>query len=239
MKHLITIGLICATFNAAAGEYQEIENPPASAGGFIKDSFVVNYSADDFTDKIDEAKILYIPKDFSTQPAFFFRRRPYYTNFSVQFLEQEDKLKNSDGSLTNVAASFAEHGFVYNAKHDLKVSTGSDSERIKVLLGGQNNHLTKLFKTDVKQSPGLLGMSFYFTFNYQEMPDFRGASNTDDTKDVFKLLNRSLEKQQPLHLQLDGRNAPDRDFELDIKRMQQAVPESVIDFCLSGRKLIN
>ncbi|MDG6772717.1 hypothetical protein QCB45_00040 [Thiomicrorhabdus sp. ZW0627] len=238
MKHLIAIGLLCSAFNAVAGEYQEIENPPES-GGLIKDSFVVNYTADDFTDKIDEAKILYIPKDFSKQPAFLLRCRPYYTNFSVQYLEQEDKLKDSDETLANAAASFAKHGFVYNAKHDLKISTDGKSKRMEILVGGQNNHLTKLFKTDVEKSPGLLGMSFYFTFNYQEMPSFRGATNTDESEDTFELLNRALQNSQPLRMELDGRNAPDRDFELDIKRMQQAVPESVIDFCLTGRKLID
>ncbi|WP_028486801.1 hypothetical protein [Thiomicrorhabdus chilensis] len=237
MKNLAKIGLMSLSFAATAGDYQVIENPPAN--GLVKDSFVVTYSANDFTDKIDEAKILFIPENFRTQPAFLLRCRPYYTNFSVQFLETEKNLQDSDGTLTNEAASFAKHGYIYNADHDLTISVGDQDESMDILVGGQNKHLTQLFKTDLPKPAGLLGMSFYFTFNYKEMPSFRNAKNNSDTRDAYRLLKTAVQNQQPLILELDGRNAPDRRFTLDSKRLNQAVPPEVIEFCLTGRELID
>ncbi|WP_178861674.1 hypothetical protein [Thiomicrorhabdus cannonii] len=219
-----------------AGDYQIIEHP-APPGQLLKDSFVVTYSANDFSEKLDEAKVIFIPADFRTQAAFFMRCRPYYTNFSVQYLEQADALKDRDGELANDAEKYAKHGYIYNTEHQLTVSTPDDSERIDVHVGGQNKHLTQLFKTDIAQTAGLLGMSFHFTFNYKEMPDFRVASNDSDTRAVFKLLNNALQKQTPLRFDLDGRNAPDRTFELNAQRMLQIVPPEVLEFCLTRRQL--
>jgi hypothetical protein len=239
MKHLALSGLLLTlSCSAHAGEYRLIENPPASAKDFIKDSFTVQYSADDFTDKIDEAQILFIPADFSQQAAFFMRCRPYLTNFSVQYLEQQERLQESDGSLANASASYAKHGYIYNAKHDLTLRAASRKAHIEADVGGQNNHLTKLFKTDIDPVPGLLGMSFHYTFNYTDMPDFRSASNNADTRDAYAILTHAIQTQSPLMVELDGRRGPDRTFTLDTARMLKAVPEEVIEFCLTGRKLI-
>jgi hypothetical protein len=239
MKRTLALSLtaLCLWQNPLyAGDYQIIEQP-APSGQLLKDSFVINYSADDFSEKLDEAKVIFIPADFRTQAAFFLRCRPYYTNLSVQFLEQADALKDGDGELANDAEKYAKHGYIYNAEHKLKVSTPQDNERLEVHVGGQNKHLTQLFKTDVPQTPGLLGMSFHFTFNYKEMPDFRVASNDSDTRAVFKLLNNALQTQTPLRFELDGRNAPDRTFELNTQRMVQIVPPEVLEFCLTRRQL--
>lgn len=222
-----------------AGDYREIEHPPSGTSKLIKDSYVVEYSADDFTDKIEEAKVLFIPQDFRSQAAFFLRCRPYYTNFSVQFLEQEDALKNRDGSLTNESAKFAKHGYVYNTKHDLKLISSGNSATIDADVGGQTNHLTQLFKTDVEKTSGLLGMSFHFTFNYTEMPDFRSASNTSAAITTFNILTQAIQSGETLTLQLDGRQAPDRTFILDTQRMRSAVPQEVLEFCLLNRQLID
>lgn len=238
-KYSTTACFLCLFGGAQAGDYREIEHPPSGSGKLIKDSYVVEYSADDFTDKIEEAKVLFIPQDFRNQAAFFLRCRPYYTNFSVQFLEQEEALKNSDGSLTNDSAKFTEHGYIYNTKHDLKLTAGDNSKTIEADVGGQNNHLTKLFKTDVEKTPGLLGMSFYFTFNYTEMPDFRSVSNTSEASTAFNTLTQAIKNGETLTLQLDGRRAPDRTFALDTQRMRDAVPQQVLEFCLLNRHLID
>lgn len=245
MKHrkwssftLLSISLLSLSGQLTAGEYREVENPPASPADIIKDRFVITYQADDFTDQVEDAQIVYIPKDYRIQAAFFLRCRPYYTNFSVQFLEASDNLKSNDGSLTNEAASFAKHGYVYNAYHDINLQSGDQSESFDLLVGGQNKHLTKLFKTDIPQSPGLLGMSFHWTFNFTEMPSFRSASNTDEAKSAFTLFRSAIKTQQPLNIQVEGRNGPDRTFQLNTRRLQQSAPPEVLDFCLTGRTLL-
>ncbi|MEA3405353.1 MAG: hypothetical protein U9R28_06395 [Pseudomonadota bacterium] len=229
---LISLSLLCS--QAWAGDEKLIENP---SNGLLKDSFVVSYTVDDFSDEVEDANILYIPKGYRQQAAFFFRCRPFFTNFSVQFLEQENNLKDDDGELANASKKFAKHGYIYDTKHDLEIITEGDSESMDISVGGQNIHLSKLFKTDIEKSSGLLGMSFHFTFNYIEMPKFRKASNSSEAEDAFELLNRAFKQQSPLVFELDGRNAEDRTFTLDIPRMQNFVPEEVIDFCISKRQL--
>lgn len=238
MKKILALAFAALYFSPShAGDYRLVE-PPAPAGQLLKDSFVVEYSANDFSDKIDEAKILFIPADYRTQAAFFMRCRPYYTNFSVQYLEQADALKDSSGELENDAEKYAKHGYIYNTDHDLKLTSHAHSENIEVDVGGQNKHLTQLFKTDIPHTPGLLGMSFHFTFNYTEMPDFRSAGNSRDTRATFKLLTQALQQHTPVRFELDGRNAPDRVFELNTQRMTQFVPPEVLEFCLTRRQLI-
>ncbi|HHT00071.1 MAG TPA: hypothetical protein ENK73_04350 [Thiomicrospira sp.] len=223
--------LSCHTY---AGDEKLVENP---SNGPLKDSFVVSYTVDDFKDEVEEANILFIPKDYRQQAAFFFRCRPFFTNLSVQFLEEANNLKDSDGELANASKKFAKHGYIYDTKHDLEIVTKGDSESMDISVGGQNNHLSKLFKTDIEKSPGLLGMSFHFTFNYTEMPDFRRAKNSSEAEDAFALLTQAFKQHTPLIFKLDGRNAQDRTFTLDIPRMQKFVPQEVIEFCISKRQL--
>jgi len=234
-QYLLLASLSSLSFIAHSGEETLTENPST---GLLKDTFVVTYDYDDFSDKVNNADVLFIPADYQTQAAFFLRCRPFFTNFSVEFLERADNLKESDGSYENDSPKFAKHGYIYDTEHDLKIKTDGDSERMDISVGGQNNHLSKHFKTDIKKSAGLLGMSFHFTFNYQEMPSFRSVGNTSEAEDAFTLLNRALKQQTPLIFELGGRNqAQDRMFSLDTKRMKTAVPQNVIDFCFSKRQL--
>lgn len=235
VRFLILAGLASFSFNAQSGEETLIENPST---GLLKDSFVVSYVYDDFTDKVEDADILFIPADYRTQAAFFWRCRPFFTNFSVEFLEHEDNLKERDGSFKNSSPKYAKHGYIYDTKHDLKIKTDGDSERMEVSVGGQNAHLTKHFKTDIQNPAGLLGMTYHFTFNYIEMPAFRKVGTTSEAQDAFALLNRAVKQQTPLVFELEGRNnAQDRTFTLDTQRMQNAVPQNVIDYCFGQRKL--
>ena len=235
MTPLLLTGLLTLSFNASAGEEKLIENPNKN---LLKDTFVVSYVYDDFTDKVEDADVLFIPADYQNQAAFFMRCRPFFTNFSVEFLEQENNLKERDGSFKNSSPKYSKHGYIYDTKHDLKIKTDGDSERMEISVGGQNNHLSKHFKTDIPKSSGLLGMSFHFTFNYTEMPSFRKVGNTSESKDAYSLLNRALKQSTPLIFELEGRNKQqDRTFTLDTQRLQRFVPESVIEFCFSDRQL--
>lgn len=227
-------GLGLLSLNAQAGEDRLVENPSSD---LLKDTFVVSYVYDDFTDKVTDADLLFIPADYQTEAAFFMRCRPFFTNLSIDFLENESNLKSSDGSLENASPNFEKHGYIYDTKHSLTIKTEGSSERMKISVGGQNNHLSKHFKTDIPKTEGLLGMSFHFTFNYIEMPSFRSVGNTSESKDAFKLLNRAFKQQTPMVFELNGRNAKDRTFTLDTKRLQKIAPQRVIDFCFSQRKL--
>lgn len=226
--------LFLFSLNAQAGKDNLIEN---SSSGILKDTFTVSYEYDDFTDEVTNADLLFIPADYQSEAAFFMRCRPFFTNLSVEFLEHESNLKERDGSLENDSAKFEKHGYLYDTKHRLTIKTKNDSERMSVAVGGQNNHLTKHFKTDIPKTAGLLGMSFHFTFNYLEMPSFRSVGNTTESKDAFKLLNRAFKQQTPLQFELDGRNAEDRNFTLNTQRLQKFAPQRVIDFCFRDRKL--
>ncbi len=233
---LIAFSLLLFSHTSFSGDEKLIENP---AQGLLKDSFVVDYRVDDFSDEVKEANILFIPEDYRTQAAFFLRCRPFFTNFSVQFLEQENNLKDADGDLANDSKKFAKHGYIYDTEHDLELFTDKRSESIEVAVGGQNRHLSKLFTTDIEKLPGLLGMSFHFSFNYIEMPSFRAVSNSSDTEEAFALINHALQHNSPLSFEVEGHHGPDRRFRLDIPRMQQFVPIEVIDFCIRKRQLID
>lgn len=235
MHFLILACLTSLSLQAQSGEETLIENP---SKGLLKDTFKVFYVYDDFSDKVKDADILYIPADYTKQAAFFIRCRPFFTNFSVEFLEQANNLKESDGRFENDSPEYTKHGYIYDTEHDLKVKTDGDYENMDISVGGQTNHLSKHFKTDIQKSAGLLGMSFHFTFNYVEMPAFRKVGNTSESKDAFALLNQAVKQQSPLVFELEGRNqAADRTFTLDTQRMQTAIPQSVIDFCFGQRQL--
>ena len=235
MRCLVLVCLTSLSLQAQSGEETLIENP---RNGLLKDTFKVSYVYDDFSDEVKDADILYIPVDYTKQATFFMRCRPFFTNFSVEFLEQANNLKESDGSFENDSPKYAKHGYIYDTKHDLTVKTDGDYEDIEISVGGQSNHLSKHFKTGIQNSAGLLGMSFHFTFNYTEMPAFRKVSNTSESKDAFALLNQAVKQQSPLVFELEGRNqAEDRTFTLDTQRLQTAIPQSVIDFCFGQRQL--
>ncbi|WP_029407310.1 hypothetical protein [Thiomicrorhabdus sp. Milos-T2] len=99
---------------ALAGEEQLIENP-TKGSPFIKDSWLVTYQTDDFSDKIKEAKVLFIPANFGKQAAIQLRCKPYFTNFSLQYTEQTKNLM-SDNELPNASDKFAKHGYIYDDK---------------------------------------------------------------------------------------------------------------------------
>ncbi len=222
-----------------ATEYHKVENPGKSnqAGSFLKDTWVVDYKVDDFTDAVKQATILYIPQDYRTQKVFFMRCRDFFANFSVQYLDDEKFLKESDGTLPNASPSFIKQGYVYDDKQKLTVKTDSDSVSFDISVGGQNKALSKLFKTDIKKQPGLLGMSFHTSFIYQEMPSFKVDSNSSDVKALFNLLKPALASQNPLYYELESNEGHKHRFSLDVKRMNQFVPKQVMDYCFIGRTL--
>lgn len=224
---------------ANATEYHEVENPAKSnqAGTFLKDTWVVDYKVDDFTDTVKQATVLYIPQDYRTQKVFFMRCRDFFANFSVQYLDEEKFLKESDGTLPNASPAFVKHGYVYDDKQKLTVKTDSDSVSFDISVGGQNKALSKLFKTDIEKQPGLLGMSFHTSFTYQEMPSFKADTNSSDVKDFFNLLKPALNSQNPLYFKLESSEGHKHSFSLDVKRMNEFVPKQVIDYCFTGRTL--
>lgn len=218
-----------------SADYHEVEHP--NANGLLKNTWVLNYQADDFSDKIQQATVLYIPEDYRHQNAFFMRCNDYFTNFSVQYLDHEAHLKSPDGTLQNDSPSFAKHGYVYNEKQTLRVKSAHDSETFSVAVGGQNNHLTKLFKTDIQKQPGLLGMSFYYSFTYKEMPSFRAESNSSQTQDFFKLLKSALQNNHNLQFELENKFDHRQDFLLDVERLNRFMPQEVMEYCVTAREL--
>ncbi len=222
-----------------ASEYHEVENPVKSnqAGGFLKDTWVIDYNVNDFTDTLRQATVLYIPEDYRTQKVFFMRCRDYFSNLSVQYIDEETFLKESNGTLPNASPSFIKHGYVYDDKQKLTVKTDSDSVSFDISVGGQNKALSKLFKTDIEKQPGMLGMSFHTSFTYQEMPSFKADSNSSDVKALFNLLKPALASQNPLYFELESSEGHKHSFSLDVKRMNQFVPKQVMDYCFTGRTL--
>ncbi len=224
---------------ANATEYHEVEKPVTAnqTEGFLKDTWVVDYKVDDFSDKVKKATVLYIPQDYRTQKVFFMRCADYYSNFNVQFVDEEKFLKDSDGTLPNASPKFIKHGYVYDDKQKLTVKSATDSVSFDISVGGQNKALSKLFKTDIQKQPGLLGMSFHTSFTYQEMPSFKADTNSSDIEDFFNLLKAGLAGQKPLYFELESDEGHKHSFSLDVKRMNQFVPKQVIDYCFTGRTL--
>ncbi|MDX1353264.1 MAG: hypothetical protein R3254_09640 [Thiomicrorhabdus sp.] len=212
-----------------------IENPPKS-GPFITDSWVVNYKANDFSEKISEATVLYIPKNFGQEAAFFMRCKPFFTNFSMQYTELEKNL-SVDGKLPNASDKFAKHGYVYDDKQKLKVQVGDKSQNYTLSVGGQKNHLSNLFKTQQKIQAGELGMSWFYSFTFKEMPSFRPESTPDDAADFFKQLNHAIKQKQDIQFSLESDQNHKRQFQLNTQRMLDFVPENVMEFCITNRQL--
>lgn len=231
---LISTGLLVSTNSVASAE-TIIENP-AVEGSVLKDSWVVKYEADDFSEKIRKATVLYIPENFGEQAAFFLRCKNAFANFSMQYTELQQNLMD-DGQLPNASKKFAKHGYLYDDKQKLTVKSNSDSESYRLSIGGQNHHLTKLFKSDKTLQPGQLGMSWFYSFTFEEMPSFRSDSTTDEASDFFTQINQAIAKQETVSFNLETSQGHKRTFNLDTKRMQQAVPKEVMEFCLTKRKL--
>ena len=232
----LVIGLLLSTsLTVAHAENLLIENPPKESQ-YISDSWVVKYQANDFTDEISNATVLYIPKNYGKEAAIQLRCKPFFTNFSLQYTEQEKNLLD-DGKLPNASAKFAKHGYIYDDKQSLKVTVKDNYENYNVSVGGQNKHLTNLFKTEKKIQPGLLGMSFFYSFTFKEMPSFRPGETPDDAKDFFKQINQAVKNGQTVKFTLESKQDLVRKFEWNTQRMNDFVPQEVMDFCLTNRKL--
>ena len=227
--------LLSASLTVTYAENQLIENPPKDSE-FISDSWIVKYQANDFTDEVTNATVLYIPKNYGEQAAIQLRCKPFFTNFSLQYTEQENNLLD-DGELPNASAKFAKHGYIYDDKQSLKVTVKDDYENYNVSVGGQNKHLTNLFKTENKIQPGQLGMSFFYSFTFQEMPSFRPGKTPDDAKDFFEQINQAVKNNQTVKFKLESNQDLVRKFEWNTQRMNAFVPQEVMDFCLTNRKL--
>lgn len=225
---------------ASAEEHHLIEAPVASnqsSDGVLKNSWVVDYRTDDFTDVIKNATVLFIPEDYSTQKAFFMRCNDFFSNFSVQYIENESALKNRSGTLPNASSDYIKHGYLYDDKQRLTVKSSNNSVSFDISVGGQNNSLSNLFKTDIEKQPGLLGMSLHTSFTYKEMPSFKADRNSSDLKKFFALLKPGLAGQDPLHFELVSDQGQKHTFSLDVKRMNQFVPKEVMDYCFTDREL--
>lgn len=223
---------------AMAAEYHEIENPNNNKGvTTLEDTWVVKYQTDDFTDEVEQATLLYIPKNYQTEKAFFLRCKDYFMNFSVQYIDNEKNLKEPGEDLANASASFAKHGYVYDDKQTLKVSTPQDSDRFEISVGGQNRNLSPLFKTNIEKQPGMLGMSFHYSFTYKEMPDFKSDENNSDTTDFFNLLKPALIHNHNIQFKLENDTGHQQTFTLDVQRSSKFVPQEVIQYCITGREL--
>jgi hypothetical protein len=225
--------------HASASEYHEVENPAQSnqTDTLLRDTWVVDYKTDDFTDTVTQATVLYIPQDYRTQKAIFMRCNDFFSNLSVQYLDEEKFLKDGDGELPNASPGFAKHGYVYDDKQQLTVKSDSGAVSFDISVGGQNKTLSKLFKTDIEKQPGLLGMSFFTSFTYKEMPSFRADTNSSDAKDFFNLLKPALAGNKPLYFELESDQDHKHSFSLDVKRMNEFVPKQVMDYCFTGRIL--
>ncbi len=227
--------LLSSLTPASAELVKEVENP-ASGKQFLQDTWVVEYQADAFTEKMEKVKVLYIPKDMQDEAAFFLRCEPFFTNFSIQYTDWEKNLREN-GELPNASAKFAKHGFIYDTEQELEVTVDGDDQEYDISVGGQNKHITKLFKTDQKLQPGQLGMSLFFSFVAAEMPSFRSAETSDEAKDFFKQLNQAINTQKPIQFKLENDRGWQRNFSLDTARMVNAVPQEVLEFCVTKRQI--
>ncbi|BCN93107.1 hypothetical protein THMIRHAM_08920 [Thiomicrorhabdus immobilis] len=237
---LMLLSLIGATsLSFASSSYATEEHlieHPSKDSAFIQDSWIVNYQANDFTDKITEAKVLYIPANYGEQAAIQLRCKPFFTNFSLQYTEKSQNLMD-DGELTNDSAKFAKHGYIYDDKQTLKVAVNDDYQTYETSVGGQKNHLTNLFKTQNKIQPGELGMIFFYSFTFQEMPEFRPGGTPDDARDFFKQINQAIKTKTSIEFTLKTKQGWQRQFNWNTQRMMEFVPPEVMDFCLTNRKL--
>lgn len=218
-----------------AKQIELVENP-VKTGELLKDSWVVNYEINDFDEKVRNATVLYIPQDFGQQAAFMLRCKEFFSNFTLQYTEQQKNLMN-DGELPNASSKFAKHGYIYDDEQQMTVTVDGDSESYDISVGGQNKHLTKLFKTDSEQTAGLLGMSLFHNFTFKEMPSFRSETTNDAAAEFFEQANKAINNRQTIKIELQTENDWQRQFEWDTKRMTDFVPAEVVEFCLTKRKL--
>lgn len=233
----IAVGLIISlSLSPCYAQKEELIENPSKSSPYITDSWIVKYQANDFSEKITEATVLYIPQNYGKQAAFFMRCKPFFTNFSLQYTELEKNLMNGN-ELPNASDKFAKHGYVYDDKQRMKVQAGGDSNSYKLSVGGQKNHLTNLFKTEQKIQPGELGMSLFYSFTFKEMPSFRPESTPDDAADFFKQLNQAIQQKQDITFTLESNQDHTRQFQLNTQRMVDFVPEEVMDFCITNRQL--
>lgn len=230
------IGLFASLFvtSSQAAKEEIIEKPLNN--GYLTDTWVVNYQENDFSEKITEATLLYVPKNFTEEAAFLVRCKPFFTNFSMQYVESQKNLMQN-GELNNDSDKFEKHGYIYDEKQRLSVEVDGDTENYMLSVGGQKNHLTKLFKTQKPIQNGQLGMSWFYSFTFKEMPSFRPGSTPDDAKDFFKQINHALNYKNPIHFTLKTDQGHQRSFSLDTQRMVDFVPPEVMEFCLTNRQL--
>ncbi|WP_319381440.1 hypothetical protein [Thiomicrorhabdus sp.] len=201
------------------------------------DTWLLEYEADDFSDKVSRAQMIFAPKNFAQEQTYFFRCLNYSTNFSVQFLEQKKNLLNADGSLTNHSKKYAKGGFIYHDNQYLTVSLNGDKERYEVAVGGQTRNLTPLFKADVPDTDELLGMSFHFEFYFKDMPSFSSRNSDDDSRRFFKQLKQALQTGKPLEFELSSPNNQVHKFRFDSDRLKRFAPENLLEFCVIEREL--
>ncbi|GKT11217.1 MAG: hypothetical protein ISEC1_P0180 [Thiomicrorhabdus sp.] len=232
---LVTIFISLQTYAASRHLIEHIGS--GANDGLLKDTWVIKYQEDDFSEKVSNASLIYIPADYTKQKAFFMRCKDYFANFSVQYIDHDKFLKEANGKLPNASPSFAKHGYIYDDKQFLKTSTEDDFASGDISVGGQNRQLSKLFRTDIKKQPDMLAMSFHYSFTYREMPSFKAEKNSSDTINFFKVFQSALANNHNIHFELESDLGHIHKFTLDVVRLNQFVPKAVMQYCFTGREL--
>ena len=233
------VGLALCVSPVWAGQVQTyvlVEHPNVQAPKKLVDTFKVQYQQDEFTDKVTQAQIIYAPKDYRTQAAYFMRCGPYLSSFTVNYVENAQNLKE-EGALPNQAGKFEKFGFVYNDNQDLTARVGDDSVETEVYVGGQTRYLNKHFKVDFPQMKDMLGMTFFLEFVTQDTPVETTRATSQEAAHFMELFKRALKKGEKVQFDLEAENGHQRHFSLDAGRMAKFIPPEVLDFCFFDRKL--
>ncbi|MBN2646527.1 MAG: hypothetical protein JXR44_01935 [Thiotrichales bacterium] len=204
-----------------------------------QDAWHLNYEADDFSDQILSAQLVYAPKNYRTQKAFMLRCDPYYTNFNVAFIAPQSDLMES-GKLHNDSKKFAQHGYIYDQKRRLNLKLGQTQTSYSVSVGGQIKQPPNWLPLPAdfqKMHKDQVNLSWHSSMIFTEIPHFTSSYNNALSKELFQRFNQALVSKQPLEFTLNMPNNQTHHFELDAARLAAFAPKAVLDFCLQKRQL--
>jgi len=202
-----------------------------------KDAWHIEYQYDDFSDKIEQARLIYAPADYTQQAAFFLRCQPYYTNLSVAFLAPKTAIREN-GEFHSNAQKFTKHGFVYSQQQTIRLQAEGQSYQSELDLGGQTRGISKWIQPALAKLPAdQLQMLFFGSMIFSDIPSFTSEQNTDYSTQLFKALSSAIRNESTLKIQLSMPNNQSREFVINGKRLKQFTPEEVMDFCLLKRQL--
>ncbi|BBP46250.1 hypothetical protein THMIRHAS_16230 [Thiosulfatimonas sediminis] len=231
---LSAVALFSLNTSALAGNERYTEN-----ANWPKNAWQVDYEYDDFSEQVTHAQLIFIPENYGAQKAFFLRCQPYYTNFSVAFIEPRTAIME-DGKLHNNAPKFNQHGFVYSQERPIRFNVAGKKFHEDVDVGGQNRGISEWLKpTQLSLANNQLQMSFFASFAYDNMPSFARNTSNDFSRSLFTALKTALLKEQNVEFELQLPNENTARFELNGKRLKDFAPQAVLDFCLLKRQLSN